>query len=96
MLNKATLKSVNPLRHIDDIFDRFRRVKYFAKLDLRFGCHQTLLEPESVILTAFRTKHGFFEFPVLPFGLRIQALPYVSFFGRRTGAVKNMHTSAII
>ena len=68
-LNKATVKNAYPLPRIDDIFDQLRKAKYFTKLDLRSGYHQIRLDPESIPLTAFRTKYGFYEFTVVPFGL---------------------------
>ena len=68
-LNKVTIKNAYPLPRIDDIFDQLRKAKYFTKIDLRSGYHQIRLSPESIPLTAFRTKYGFYEFTVLPFGL---------------------------
>ncbi|KAK1867157.1 hypothetical protein I4F81_009666 [Pyropia yezoensis] len=68
-LNKATIKNAYPLPRIDDIFDQLRKAKYFTKIDLRSGYHQIRLDPDTIPLTAFRTKYGFYEFTVLPFGL---------------------------
>lgn len=68
-LNKATIKNAYPLPRIDDIFDQLRKAKYFTKIDLRSGYHQIRLDPETIPLTAFRTKYGFYEFTVVPFGL---------------------------
>ena len=68
-LNKLTVKTIYPLPRLDDVFDKLRHARYFSKIDLRSGYHQIRLDPESVPLTAFRTKYGLFEFLVLPFGL---------------------------
>ena len=68
-LNQLTVKNCYPLPLLDDVFDKLRYARYFSKIDLRSGYHQIRLAPESVPLTAFRTKYGLFEFLVLPFGL---------------------------
>lgn len=68
-LNQLTVKNCYPLPRLDDVFDKLRHARYFSKIDLRSGYHQIRLAPESVPLTAFRTKYGLFEFLVLPFGL---------------------------
>ena len=68
-LNKLTVKNSYPLPRIDDIFDQLKGAKFFSKIDLRSGYHQIRLDPDSVPLTAFRTRYGHFEFLVLPFGL---------------------------
>ena len=68
-LNKLTVENSCPLPPIDDIFDQLCHTKYFSKIDLRSGYHETRLGRDSVPFTAFRTRYGHFEFLVLPFGL---------------------------
>lgn len=68
-LNKQTVKNCYPLPRIDEIFDSLRQATLFTTLDLRSGYHQIRLDPESIPLTAFRTRYGLFEFLVVPFGL---------------------------
>jgi hypothetical protein len=68
-LNQLTVKNCYPLPRLDDIFDKLRHAQFFSKIDLRSGYHQIRLDPDSVPLTAFRTKYGLYEFLVLPFGL---------------------------
>ena len=58
-----------PLPRFDDLMDQVRRSKVFSKLDLASGYHQMRVEEKSVPLTAFRTRYGSYEFPVMPFGL---------------------------
>lgn len=59
-LNKQTIKNCYPLPRIDDIFDNLRSAKIFSTLDLRSGYHQIRMDPESIPLTAFRTRYGLF------------------------------------
>eukprot|EP00170_Pyropia_yezoensis_P001257 contig_5590_g1261 len=68
-LNRLTVKNAYPLPRIDDIFYQLRKAKLFTKIDLCSGYHQIRFDPETIPLTAFRSKFGFYEFTVLPFGL---------------------------
>lgn len=68
-LNKQTVKDCYPLPRIDETFGNLREVSIFTTLDLRSRIHQIRLDPESIPMTAFRTKYGLFKFLVAPFGL---------------------------
>ena len=68
-LNSNTRKNAFPLPRVEDMLDRLLGATVFSKLDLSMAFHQIPLHPDSVPLTAFRTRFGLFEFKVLPFGL---------------------------
>ena len=68
-LNRVTIKNMYPLPRNDDLMDQVRGSMMFSKLDLASRYHQMRVEEKSVPLTAFRTRYGSYEFPVMPFGL---------------------------
>ncbi|KAM4067590.1 reverse transcriptase (RNA-dependent DNA polymerase) [Hirsutella rhossiliensis] len=51
-----------------ETLDRIAKAKIFTKLDIRQAFHRIRLEPDSVELTAFRTRYGQFHYKVLPSG----------------------------
>ena len=69
ILNKHTLKDSYPLLRIEDCLDNLSGSKYFATLDLASGYWQVALHKESQPKTAFSSRHGLFEFTVMPYGL---------------------------
>lgn len=68
-LNKRTVKDRYPLPRIDDLMARLAGARVFSKIDLRSGYYQIRVRDEDVPKTAFVTRHGSFEFLVMPFGL---------------------------
>nr|GEU70683.1 putative reverse transcriptase domain-containing protein [Tanacetum cinerariifolium] len=67
--NKLTIKNRYPLLRIDDLFDQLQGSSIYSKIDLRMGYHQLRIREEDIPITAFRTRHGHYEFRVMPFGL---------------------------
>jgi hypothetical protein len=68
-LNKVIVNNKYHFPRIDDLFDQLKDEKIFSKIDLRLGYHQVRIKEEGIIKTAFRTRYGHYEFPVVPFGL---------------------------
>ncbi|GKE54060.1 putative reverse transcriptase domain-containing protein, partial [Tanacetum coccineum] len=68
-LNKLTVKNRYPLLRIDDLFDQLQGSSVYSNIDLRSGYHQLRIKEEDILITAFRTRYGHFEFQVMPFGL---------------------------
>ncbi len=68
-LNNITIKNNYPLPHIDDHMDCFNGEKYFSQIDLKLGYYQIGIVNEDVEKTTMKTKYGFYEFLVMPFGL---------------------------
>ena len=68
-LNAATTRNRYPLPRVDELFDQLQGARYFSKLDLRTGYWQIRIAAEDVPKTAFTSRHGHFEWLVLPMGL---------------------------
>jgi hypothetical protein len=68
-LNAVTTKNKYPLPRIDILFDQLSKAKVFSKIDLRSGYHQLKIRPKDIPNTAFSTRYGLFEYPVMSFGL---------------------------
>ncbi|GKF64012.1 putative reverse transcriptase domain-containing protein [Tanacetum coccineum] len=68
-LNKLAVKNHYPLQRIDDLFDQLQGSSVYSKIDLRSGYHQLRIKEEDILITAFRTRYGHFEFQVMSFGL---------------------------
>ncbi|GJW41005.1 putative reverse transcriptase domain-containing protein [Tanacetum coccineum] len=68
-LNKLIVRNRYPLPRIDDLFDQLKGSNVYSKIDLRYGYHQLRVREEDILKTAFKTRHGHYEFQVMPFGL---------------------------
>ncbi len=68
-LNSVTVKDAYPLPRIDDAFQYLQGKTIFSSLDLKSGYYQVRVADADIQKTAFPTRHGLFEFAVMPFGL---------------------------
>ncbi|GJT62670.1 putative reverse transcriptase domain-containing protein [Tanacetum coccineum] len=68
-LNKLTMKNHYQLPRINNLFDQLQGSIVYSKIDLRSGYHQLRVCEEDIPKMAFRTRHGHYEFQVIPFGL---------------------------
>nr|GEW52654.1 reverse transcriptase domain-containing protein [Tanacetum cinerariifolium] len=63
------MKNRYPLPRIDDLFDQLQGSSFYSKIDMRSSYHQLRVREEDIPKTAFRTRYGYYEFQVTPFGL---------------------------
>lgn len=68
-LNAATVRNRYPLPRTDELFDQLLGAQFFSKIDLRTGYWQIRMAEAAVEKTAFTSRHGHFEWLVLPMGL---------------------------
>ena len=68
-LNRITKKDRYPLPLITDLLDRAGCAKIYTKIDLRIGYFNVWIAEGDEWKTTFRTRHGAFEFMVMPLGL---------------------------
>jgi hypothetical protein len=63
------VKNKYPLLSIDLLFDQSIEAQVFSKIDLRSGYHQIKVHEEDILMTAFSTRYGLYEYLVMYFGL---------------------------
>jgi hypothetical protein len=68
-LNAITRKNCYPLPLIDDLIHRLKDVRYFTKLDVRWGYNNVRIREGNEWKAAFRMNRGLFEPLVMYFGL---------------------------
>ena len=70
LLNSKTKPDSYPIPRIDDCIDRVGNAKYVSKFDLLKGYWQVPLSEKAKELSAFVTPDGFYQYKVMPFGMR--------------------------
>ncbi|GJU67231.1 putative reverse transcriptase domain-containing protein [Tanacetum coccineum] len=88
-LNKLIVKNRYPLPRIDDLFDKLQGSSVYSKIDLRSGYHQLCIKEEDILITAFRTRYGHFEFQMMPFGLTNASAVFMDLMNRTISAIEN-------
>ncbi len=69
-LNDRTKADAYPSANPDTIMDRLHGKAFFSKLDAMKGYYQIKIDDASKELTGFTCPFGFFQFEVMPFGLK--------------------------
>ena len=69
-VNAITKSDSYPIPRIEDCIDRIGVSKYVSKLDLLKGYWQVPLTDRAKEVSAFVTPDGFFQYKVMPFGMK--------------------------
>lgn len=68
-LNNVTIKEKFHIPMAEDLMDEPIGSRLFSKLDLHSNYHQSMVKPEDIHKTTFKTHKGHYEFLVISFGL---------------------------
>ena len=69
-INEVTTGDQFPLPNVDDCLATLAGSQYFTTLDCQSGYWQVPMDEDSKAITAFQAGNYFFEYEVMPFGLK--------------------------
>ena len=69
-VNLITKTDSYPIPRVEDFIDKIGSAEFVSKCDLLKGYCQVPLTPQAKESTAFVTPTGFFQYKVMPFGLK--------------------------
>ena len=70
LANSVTKTDSYPIPRVEDCIDRISCAKYISKLDLLKGYWQVPLTQRAKEISAFVTPRGFYQYTVMPFGMK--------------------------
>ena len=69
-VNAVTKSESYPILIVEDCIDRIGSAQYVSKIDLLKGYWQVPLTPMAKEISAFVTPEGFYQYKVMPFGMK--------------------------
>ena len=69
-VNSITKTDAYPIPRMDDIIDHLGKAKFVSKIDLLHGYYNIGLTERAKLISAFVTPNGFFQYLVMPFGMK--------------------------
>jgi hypothetical protein len=80
--NTITVKNRHPLPLINEILNRLNDSTIFSKIDLKNTYYRIRIKEGDEWKTAFRTRYGYYEFLVIPFGLTNAPATFQAYINR--------------
>nr|GEY54805.1 hypothetical protein [Tanacetum cinerariifolium] len=68
---------------IDDLFDQLQGSNVYLKIYLQSGYHQLYVREKDILIMAFRTRYGHYEFQVMPFRLTNAPVVFMDLMNRK-------------
>ena len=95
-LNEMTIKNRYPLTLIQETLARLHKARWHTKLDLRDGYYHLCITEGEGWKTADRTRYGYFQYLVMPFGLMNTAGSFQHFMNDTIGNFLDVFCTAFL